>query len=144
MPITDAKVIDAYNAAVKAAKWFARGRLHDDDATSEAGIAVTEAITDYDASRGPSFKSWVCRKTKWRVLQMVRRERRYEHPEAVFFDTLPARADHHEDAVDTLDDVTHAIHAGADAETITKMTGLSVERAKTMIARVLTDGPQRA
>jgi len=77
--MTDDEIMQAYDVAKTTARLVARCMLHPDECESAAGLAVAEAIHDHYLSRGGSFKSWVCYKTRCQVLMLMRKELRYKH-----------------------------------------------------------------
>src|ERR1044072_6120819 len=85
--ISDAEILDAWEAAQKAARWAAKGRLHGDDCDSEAGLQVAEALHKFDPSRpgGASFKTYVCKQTKWAIVRVLQQNRRYVHKDELFW-----------------------------------------------------------
>lgn len=77
--MNDNDVSDLLDFAKGVARRAARGKLHDDDAESEAGLAVTKVLAMPDVKNVRAAVTVVTCNAIWRTIS---RQARYEHPPA--------------------------------------------------------------
>jgi hypothetical protein len=135
-----AEIERVWRQAMKHATFFARGRLHVEDAESEAGMAVTMALQNWDPSKGATFATYVRRLLDWGILRKIQRDSRYESMPEEYWEAVPARAASDPSTLDHVDnyfaDVKQAVRGGATVETVSQMAGMAKRRAKRFIETV--------
>lgn len=109
---------------------FAAGKVHEDDLASHAGYAVAFALAKC-RDRALVF-TYACRAARSVLLDSLRRNVRYVHPEPAYWAALVAPATAHEVAETPLE----AAEAGATIRDLVRRFGLTWYRARQIIARV--------